>query len=161
MMDVQWWKAFHKHYGEESKIGEINMLCFINILWKSLIIFANVGDLLYSTQQMCFDAEKLCCPISQELYGPLINNFCGCTTPYLYEGTSQNGLNLAMKVMQLDCCTERQFNDFCASLDFELLSSGEFTLHYQANQGSKYSSTKRMSSHQNSKKNAKQSIRIS
>ena len=29
MMDVRWWKAFHKHYREESKIGEINMLCYI------------------------------------------------------------------------------------------------------------------------------------
>ncbi len=29
MMDVCWWKAFHKHYGEESKIGEYNMLCYI------------------------------------------------------------------------------------------------------------------------------------
>ncbi len=33
-----------------------------------------------------------------------------------------------MKVMQLDCCTEQQFSDFCASLDFELLSSEELTL---------------------------------
>ena len=22
MMDVRWWKAFHKHFGEESRIGE-------------------------------------------------------------------------------------------------------------------------------------------
>ncbi len=33
-----------------------------------------------------------------------------------------------MKVMQLDCCTESQFNDFCASLDFDFLSSEELTL---------------------------------
>ncbi len=127
-MDIRWWKAFHKHYGKESKIDEYKTLCFINILWKSLIIFVNVGDLLYSAQQVCFDAEKLGCPISQELYNLLMNNFQGCTTPYLYEGTSENGFNLAMKVMQLDCCTERQFNDFCALLDFELLSSEELTL---------------------------------
>ncbi len=33
-----------------------------------------------------------------------------------------------MKVMQLDCCTQSQFNDLCASLDFDLLSSEELTL---------------------------------
>ncbi len=33
-----------------------------------------------------------------------------------------------MKVMQLDCCTESQFNDFRASLDFDLLSLEESTL---------------------------------
>ncbi len=65
MMDVHWWKAFHKHYREESKIGEVNILCYINILWKSLIIFVTVGDSLYSAQQVCFDAEKLGCPISE------------------------------------------------------------------------------------------------
>ena len=75
MMDVQWWKAFHKHYGEESKIDEINLLCFINILLKSLIIIVPVGDLLHSAQQACFDAEKLGCPISQELYNLLMNIF--------------------------------------------------------------------------------------
>ena len=80
MMDVRLWKAFHKHYGEESKIGEINTLCYINILWKSLIIIAILGDLLYSAQQVCFDAEKLGCPISQELYNLLIDNFQECTT---------------------------------------------------------------------------------
>ncbi len=58
MMDVRWRKVFHKHYGEESKNGEINTLCYINILWKSLIIFVTVGDLLYSAQQACFDSEK-------------------------------------------------------------------------------------------------------
>ncbi len=34
MMDVRWQKIFHKHYGKESNIGEINLPCFINILWK-------------------------------------------------------------------------------------------------------------------------------
>ncbi len=63
-MDVHWWKEFHKHYGEKSKIGEISMLFYINMLRKSLIIFVPVGDLLYSAQQMRFDAEKLGCPIS-------------------------------------------------------------------------------------------------
>ncbi len=84
--------------------------------------------MLYSAQQACFGAEKLGCPISQELYGCLIDNIQECTTPYIYEGTSEDGFNLAMKVMQLDCCTESQFNDFCASLDFDLLSSEELTL---------------------------------
>ena len=76
MMDVHWWKAFHKHYREESKIGEYKTLCYIHSLCKSLIIIVPVGDLLYSAQQACFDTEKLGCPISQELYDPLINNFC-------------------------------------------------------------------------------------
>ncbi len=88
----------------------------------------NVGDILYSAQQACFDAEKLGCPISKELYDPLINNFKRRTEPLLYDGTSENGFNLAMKVMQLDCCTESQFNDFCSTLDFDLLSSEELTL---------------------------------
>ena len=88
-------------------------------------MIAILGDLLHSGQQACFDAEKLGYPISQELYASLIDNFQECTTPYIYEGTSENGFNLAMKVMQLDCCTESQFNDFCASLDFDLLSSEE------------------------------------
>lgn len=57
-----------------------------------------------------------------------MNRFPGCTTPYLYEETSENGFNLAMKVMQLDFCTESQFNDFCALLDFDLLSSWDLTL---------------------------------
>ncbi len=48
-----------------------------------------------------------------------------CNTPNLYEGTSENGFNLVMKVMQLDCYTESQFNDFCPLLDFDLLSSEE------------------------------------
>ncbi len=39
-----------------------------------------------------------------------MNNFQGGTAPYLYEGTSENGFKLAMKVMQLDCFTESQFN---------------------------------------------------
>ncbi len=77
---------------------------------------------------MCFDAEKIGCPISQELYASLIDNFQERTTPNIYEGTSENGFNLAMKVMQLDCCTESQFNDFCTSIDFDLLSSEELTL---------------------------------
>ncbi len=85
MMDVHWWKAFHKHYGEESNIGEINMLCYIPCFWKSLIMIEILGGLLYSAQQMCYDAEKLGCPISQELYNPLINNFHERTAPYLYE----------------------------------------------------------------------------
>ncbi len=72
--------------------------------------------------------QKLGCPISQELYALLINNFQGHTSPYLCEDTSENGFNLAMKVMGLDCCTESQFNDFCASIDFDLLSSEELTL---------------------------------
>ncbi len=58
----------------------------------------------------------------------MINNFQGHTAQYLYEGTLETGFNLAMKVMQLDCCTESQFNDFCASLDFDLLSSEDLTL---------------------------------
>ncbi len=121
MMYLCWWKAFYKHYREESKIVEINTLCYI-------IIFVTVGDLLYSAQQACFDAEKLGCPISQELYDLFIDNFQEHTAPYICEGTSENGFNLAMKVMQLDCCTESQFNDFCSSLDFDLISSEELTL---------------------------------
>ncbi len=58
----------------------------------------------------------------------MINNFQGHTSPYLYQGTSENGFYLAMKVMELDCCTESQFNDFCAPIDFDLLSSEELTL---------------------------------
>ena len=128
MMDVRLWKAFHKHYGEESKIGEIVTIRHIHFYWIILINIAILGDLLYSAQQACFDAEKLGCPMSQELYSSLIDNFQERTTPYIYEGTSENGFNLAMKVMQLDCCTESQFNDLCASLDFDLLSSEELTL---------------------------------
>ncbi len=83
MMDVLWWKAFHKNYREESNIGEYNTIHYLNSLWKSLIIIAILGDLLYCAQQVCFDAEKLGCLISQELYNLLIHNFQGCTTPYL------------------------------------------------------------------------------
>ncbi len=72
--------------------------------------------------------KKLGCPISQKLYALLINKFQGHTAPYLDEGTSDNGFNQAMKVMQLDCCTESQFNDICTSLNFEFLSSEELTL---------------------------------
>ncbi len=75
IMDLHWWKAFHKHYGEVSNIGEYNMICYLNSLWKSLIIIVPLGDLLYCAQQACFDAEKLGCPISQELYALLINKF--------------------------------------------------------------------------------------
>ncbi len=67
-MDVHWWKAFHKHYGEKSKMGEIVMIRYIHYYRISLIMIAILGDLLYSAQQACIDAEKLGCPISQELY---------------------------------------------------------------------------------------------
>ncbi len=51
MMDIRWWKAFHKHYIEESKIGEYKTLCYILSLWISLIIIVPLDELLYSAQQ--------------------------------------------------------------------------------------------------------------
>ncbi len=58
-----------------SNIGEYDTICYIIGLWKSLITIEILGGLSYSAQQVCFDAEKLGCPISQQLYTLLINYF--------------------------------------------------------------------------------------
>ncbi len=39
MMDVRWWKAFHKHYGEESKIGETFQISFYQHYMKFTDMF--------------------------------------------------------------------------------------------------------------------------
>jgi len=62
-------------YREVSNIGEYDTICYIIGLWKSLITIEILGGLSYSAQQVCFDAEKLGCPISQQLYTLLINYF--------------------------------------------------------------------------------------
>ncbi len=48
-------------YEEESKMGEINTLCYIPRFWKSLIMIAILGDLLYSAQQVCFAKVSFKC----------------------------------------------------------------------------------------------------
>ena len=84
--------------------------------------------MLYHAQQACIDAENFGCPISEDLYLPLKSRFQNRDDPYLYEGTSEDGFKLAMRVMQMECCTETQFNEFCATLNFNLLSSEDLTL---------------------------------
>ena len=32
MMNVRWWKAFHKHFGESSRIGMFDIICNVAIL---------------------------------------------------------------------------------------------------------------------------------
>ena len=67
-------------------------------------------------------------------------------TPRLYEGTTEDGLNLALKVLDMECCTEAQFITLCSDMNFGLMRSEDLTLaalqrirdadvtvHYEAN----------------------------
>ena len=113
---------------------------------KRILTLSNYcsGELLYEAQQACIDAAKNGCPISDETYESIVSQFNG--TPVLYDGTSSDGLNLALKVLEMDCCTEAQFVTLCADINFGMMRSEDLTLealqrirdadvtvHYEAN----------------------------
>ncbi len=116
MIDVRWWKACHKHYGKDSSVGTFSMCCVL------------LGKLMYEAQQACIDKAKYGCLKSDHCYNTLGNQFKENDNTVLYEETSVNDINLAVKVMEMKCCTEKQIIELCADLKFNLLNSEDLTL---------------------------------
>ncbi len=62
---------------------------------------------MYEAQQAWIDDVKHGCPISDHCYGMLVNKYKENDNKVLYEGTSMNDFILALKVMEMKCCTEK------------------------------------------------------
>lgn len=104
MIDVRWWKAFHKHYREDSSIGTFLICCCIlKTFTNTLCCLVNC---CMKAQQACIDTAKHGCPISDHCYDTVVNHFNEIDNKVSYEGTSVNDFKLALKVMEMKCCPE-------------------------------------------------------
>ena len=67
-----------------------------------------IGRELLKAQEQCFRYEKQGTPISEHLARELVASFHDDSSAMLYEGTTEHGFKLAMKVMKMSCCTPDQ-----------------------------------------------------
>ena len=72
--------------------------------------------------------EKHGAPISDDLANSLMGSFHDDSSAMLYEGTTENSFKLAMKVMEMKCCTEHDFDALALGLNPMSLDREKMTL---------------------------------
>ncbi len=80
------------------------------------------------TQEQCFKYEKQETPIPYVLATESMMSFHNSSLAMLYEGTTEQGFKLTMKVMEMGCCTGRHYNSVALELNLNVLDRENMTL---------------------------------